>query len=89
VINKHAQDRNVPFVDMKSFFATLETGIHYNGIDYNTEFVSGGAFSLDGIHLNPRGNALLANHILQTVNTFYKATIPLTDVNKYPGVKFP
>ncbi len=89
VINKHAQDRNVPFVDMKSFFVSLESGIHYNGIDYNTEFVSGGAFSLDAIHLNPRGNALLANHILQTVNTFYKATIPLTDVNKYPGVKFP
>lgn len=89
IIQKHAQDRNLPYVDMRNFFTTLQTGIVYNGIDYTTKFVTGGAFSLDGIHLNGRGNALVANKVIETINAFYKSNIPMTDVNKYPGVKFP
>lgn len=89
IINKHAQNRNLALVDMNKFFKTLETGITYNGIKYSTEYVSGGAFSLDAVHLNPRGNALIANEVIKTINTFYKSDIPMTDANKYPGVKFP
>ncbi|GAA4462997.1 SGNH/GDSL hydrolase family protein [Nemorincola caseinilytica] len=88
-IQKEARDRNLPYVDMRQFFETLSTGITYNGINYSTEFVSGGAFSLDAIHLNARGNALVANKIIEAINAFFKSNIPMTDVNKYPGVKFP
>ncbi len=89
IIKLKAQERAMALVDMDMFFKSLESGMTYNGIEYSTEFVSGGAFSLDGLHLNPRGNALLANHVITSVNNYYKATIPQTDANKYPGVKFP
>lgn len=89
IINKQAQDRNLALVDMNKFFTKLASGMTYNGIEYSTEYVSGGAFSLDGVHLTPRGNALVANEIIKTINTFYKSNIPMTDANKYPGIKFP
>ncbi len=81
--------RHLAYVDMHAFFKTLSTGMSYNGIKYSTEYVSGGAFSLDAVHMNSRGNALLANQILTTINTYYHSKIPLTDANKYPGIKFP
>ncbi len=81
--------RKLAYVDINAFMKTLSTGFAYNGIKYSTEYITGGAFSLDAVHLNPRGNALLANYVINTINTFYHSTVPLTDANKYPGIKFP
>jgi hypothetical protein len=32
---------------------TVKTGVIYNGVGINASFVSGGAFSLDGVHMTP------------------------------------
>jgi hypothetical protein len=88
-IEQECKLRKLAYVDINSFMKTLSTGMAYNGINYSTEYISGGAFSLDGIHLNARGNALVANHIIKAINAYYKSTIPQTDANKYPGIKFP
>lgn len=40
--------KNLAFVDANYFLKQVENGITYNGINLNTTFVSGGAFSLDG-----------------------------------------
>jgi hypothetical protein len=55
----------------------------------SSKFVSGGAYSLDGIHLNAKGNALLANEFLKSINEKYKARIPLVDANAYNATFFP
>jgi hypothetical protein len=81
--------RNLAYVDMNAFMKSVSAGLAYNGIKYTTDYISGGAFSLDAIHMTPRGNALVANYVLTTINSFYRATVPLTDANKYPGVKYP
>jgi len=88
-IRQLCQLRGLAYVDMHSFFKTLSSGMAYNGIDYSTDYISGGAFSLDGVHMNARGNALVANFVINTINNYYRSTVPLTDANKYPGVKFP
>jgi len=46
-------------------------------------------FSLDGIHLAPQGNALVANYFIDAINTTYNANIPHTVVSSYPGIEFP
>jgi hypothetical protein len=80
---------SLAFVDVNQFLSMVEKGIAYNGINLNTSFVTGGAFSLDGVHLTPIGNALLANEFIKSINTTYKSTLPLIDATKYSGVKFP
>jgi len=89
VIEQLAIDYNLAFVDSYSFFSNLSTGIVYNGISMSSKFVSGGAYSLDGITLNPRGNAMLANLFIAAINVKYYAKIPHADVTKYRGVIFP
>jgi hypothetical protein len=55
----------------------------------DARLVSGGAYSLDGITFNPRGNALFANQFIDAMNKKYNAKIPFADVSKYNGVIFP
>ena len=84
-----ADAKGLAFVDANAFMATAKSGISYNGVAISATFASGGAFSLDGIHLTPRGNALLANEFIKAINNTYGSTIREVEVTKYRGVKFP
>ncbi|HUR10003.1 MAG TPA: hypothetical protein VM012_01465, partial [Flavitalea sp.] len=77
------------FVNVNAFMSSWKTGIMYNGVGVKADFVTGGAYSLDGIHLTPRGNALLANEFIKSINNKYGSTIPAIDATKYKGVVFP
>ncbi|MGN6647320.1 MAG: SGNH/GDSL hydrolase family protein [Cytophaga sp.] len=88
-IKSLATANGLAFVDVNKFLTMTETGVTYNGINLSTTFVSGGAFSLDGVHLTPIGNAMLANEFIKAINSTYGSTLPLVDATKYPGVKFP
>ncbi|MEO6832517.1 MAG: SGNH/GDSL hydrolase family protein [Chitinophagaceae bacterium] len=89
MIAQEAAAHNLAFVNMGAFLSTLSSGILYNGVNYNAQFVTGGAFSLDGVHLTPRGYAFAANEIIRNINAFYGANIPMVDVNAYHGLAFP
>ena len=84
-----ADANGLAYVDVNAFLANARTGIAYNGIDVTTVFVSGGGFSLDGVHLTPLGNAMLCNEFIKAINLKYSATIPQVDATKYKGVVFP
>jgi hypothetical protein len=84
-----AEQAGLAFVDVNAFMNKVKTGFVYNGIGLSTQFVSGGAFSLDGVHLSPIGNALLANEFIRSINTRYSARIPQVDATRYKGIAFP
>lgn len=67
----------------------LQTGIVYNGVTLSAKFVSGGAYSLDGIHFNPRGNAIISNEFIRALNAKYRAKIPAINAVNYPSITFP
>lgn len=64
-------------------------GLVEDGISLNSGYISGGIFSLDGVHLTPRGYAIVANEFIKAINAKYGSTVPLADVSEYNGVKFP
>lgn len=84
-----ASTYHLALVDVHRVLSTLPNGLLYNGVTLNTQFVSGGAFSLDGVHLTPRGYAYLANQFIKSINATYGATIPEVDILKYNGIIFP
>jgi hypothetical protein len=89
ILKNIANSKGLAFVDANSFFSKIKTGIMYNGVSVNAAFVSGGAYSLDGLNLTPRGNALLANEFIKAINNTYNSSIPEIIATKYPGVIFP
>lgn len=86
-----ADSKGLAFVDMNAKMSELnsKSGISWDGVRYTATFVTGGAFSLDGVHLTGRGYAIVANEFIKSINGKYKSTLPQVDVNKYSGVTFP
>lgn len=84
-----ADAKGLAYVDVNSFMAQTKKGIIYDGVTTSSTFVSGGAFSLDGIHLTPKGNAFLANEFIKAINSKYGSTIPQVNPGSYKGVTFP
>ena len=86
-----AASKGLAFVDANAKMVELSaaSGIQFDGVKYTATFVTGGTFSLDGVHLTGRGYALIANEFLKAINSTYKSTLPMVNVNSYSGVKFP
>ena len=89
IIKSIAAQYNLAVVEADKFVNKLSDGFIYNGVTMSAKFVSGGAYSLDGIHFNPKGNALLANEFIKSINSKYKSTIPLVNVGKFNATFFP
>lgn len=90
-IRSLADSKGLAFVDMNEKMIELnsKSGISWNGVKYTATFVTGGSFSLDGVHLTGRGYAIVANEFIKSINKKYRSTLPQVDVNKYSGVTFP
>lgn len=85
-----AEANGLALADVNTFMNQIkQNGLMVNGKRYTSTFVSGGIFSLDGIHLSKQGNAIVANYILDAINAKYGSTIPKVDPNSYPGIAFP
>ncbi|MCX6304948.1 MAG: hypothetical protein NT040_08270 [Bacteroidetes bacterium] len=89
VIYNVAASRNLAFADMNTYLRKFASGMVFDGIKMNTSFISGGLFSTDGVHLNPRGNCVTANFFIQAINTKYGSSIPQASVTNYTGLVFP
>ena len=89
IIRDLASEYNLAVVNVNEFSKNLQTGFVYNGVTMSSKFVSGGAYSLDGIHFNAKGNALLANEFIKSINSKYKSRIPQVDANAFNSTLFP
>lgn len=91
IIEYYAEQFDLAFVDMAARMvdAADEDGIRYDGVGYSIEFVSGGLFSLDGVHLTGQGYAIAANEFIYAINEKYNAELPTVSASNYPGVQFP
>lgn len=89
VIENTAQQYDWAHVDINTLFSEMKDGVIIDGIELNADFVTGGIFSLDGIHLTPRGNALVTNFFIEAINKKYQSAISTTNLSNYEGVKFP
>ncbi len=88
-IKSLATSKGLAIADTYTYFNQVKTGINLQGVGINAAFITGGAFSLDGIHLTPRGNAVIANVFIDAINAKYGSTVPTIDITQYRGVKFP
>ncbi len=90
IIHVLAKNYQIPVSDVRYYLETvIKDGAQYNGGNYTYAFLHGGLFSLDGLRFTGRGNALIANCIINTINEHYGSSIPLVDVNSYSGIKIP
>lgn len=80
IIDSVCANRHIPVVDMHSMFKQLKNGIYESGMIFTDAYISGGFYSLDGIHPSDLGNALIANEWLRTINENFRITIPYVNI---------
>lgn len=92
-IKNVAASKGLAVADMNAILTKLVTGIRVaDGQIYTADYFKGLGnmnvvlFSLDGVHPNPRGYALVANEIIQVINNHFKASLPLFVPGNFPGV---
>lgn len=88
-IKSLADSKGLAVADTYTYLNQVKAGVVLQGIGINSAFITGGAFSLDGVHLTPRGNAVISNVFIDAINSKYGSNVPTVDVTKYRGVKFP
>lgn len=86
-----AHSDRLALVDINALLNTLKTTVvTINGSTLTASFIPPfGAYSLDGIHPNPRGNAYIANEFIRVINSKFESTIPYTNPNSFPGTELP
>lgn len=83
IIEGAAQANGLAFVDVNSLLEESQAGVPFDGGILTSTFVTGGAFSLDGVHLTPRGYAYIANATISAINNTYGSNLPTVNLGDY------
>ena len=80
-------DPDLLLFDADAFFTELSTtGILYGSGGISSTFVQGNGYSLDGVDLTARGNAVFANEMFKVINAGFGGYIPPVDPSDYTTV---
>jgi hypothetical protein len=89
-IKSVAASKGLAVFDSYTFLTNVKnSGLVVDGVSLTSNYISGGIFSLDGVHLTPRGYAIVANEFIKAINSTYGSSIPLAAVTTYNGISFP
>ncbi len=79
-----AISKGLAFVDANAVLNQVATsGYTANAFNVTSAYVTGGGFSLDGVHPSPRGYALIANKFLEAINSTYGSNFKAVDLGLY------
>ncbi len=86
-----AASHNAIVVDANAILNQIDASgyVATGGTMLTSAYVSGGVFSLDGVHPTAKGQGIIANAFIQAINQKLGASIPLVDVNSLPGIPAP
>jgi lysophospholipase L1-like esterase len=60
-------------------------GKYVDGVKFTPSYVTGGLFSLDGVHPTSQGQAIIANKFIDVINAKWGSGIPNINVSTIPG----
>jgi hypothetical protein len=85
-IENLATSNGLAFVDINQLLIDSQIGIPFDAGVLTSDFITGGAFSLDAVHLTPRGYALIANETIKAINETYGSNLPMVNLGEYRTV---
>ena len=87
VIRQAAQQRDIPVADIEGLFnrvafnpSTGQGGYQIGPFKITSQYITGGFFSLDGVHLTDLGYILFANEYIKAINNGYGTRIPVASI---------
>ncbi len=84
IISSLASQFNLPLLDINKLMQKASTeGIMVGGVRLTSRYLTGGIFSLDGVHPSTLGYALIANEVIKVMNENFNWDVPLIDISQY------
>jgi lysophospholipase L1-like esterase len=83
IIKNIASEKNLAFVDTDQLLKTMKPDRVYSETSLGVKYKTGGVFSLDGLHINPLGQSLLANEFIGAINQTYGLHIPKVNITRF------
>lgn len=85
IIAAEAAEHAIPVVDIHTRFAAAATeGYDLGGVHYTAEFVTGGIFSLDGVHPARAGYAIVASWFAEVINENWGSNL---EIASFPEIQ--
>lgn len=89
-----AASNGLAYFDAYGFITDLvENGYSSDGYTVNGDLIFGGMFSLDGLHLTARGNAIMANEMMKVIDAAFESNFEeagaLYDIGDFPTIYSP
>ena len=82
-----AKAKGLAVFDVYTYLNSLKgQAITRDGVKLSGTYITGGMFSLDAVHLTPRGYAALANEFLKTINEYYRTNLQPVNISGYAAV---
>jgi len=82
-----ASQHELAFVDANALLGQLaDGGLSYDAGMLTSDYVTGGAFSLDGVHPTARGYAFIANEMVKAIESTYGADLPKVNIGEFPTI---
>lgn len=86
IISALASGYGYSVVDINTVLDNLaKNGMSVNGMQFSSQYVFGGIFSMDGVHPTNHGYGLIANEFIKVINSKYNASIPLINLGTIPA----
>lgn len=83
-IHSLADSKGLAYFDSNALLQQVYNGgIRFGNYHLSAAYVTGGAFSLDGVHPSARGYALIANKILEAINAKYGSNLKGVKIEDY------
>jgi hypothetical protein len=85
-IRSIADAKGLAFVDVNSIMTQLSStaGIRFGTFHMTSQFVQGGAFGMDGVHLTARANAFVANQFMMAISSKYGSVFKMYKPEDFP-----
>ena len=88
-IARAATTHDAALVDQAALFdRAFRSGVRVAGARYTFTYISGGLFSLDGLHPTSLGQGLLANEAITAINRKFGATIAPVELRQLIGIPY-
>lgn len=79
-----ASSKNLAFVNANALMTRVANGgITKDNVIVTSNYVTGGGFSLDGVHPSPRGYALIADEFFKAINATYGSNFKGVNIGTY------
>ncbi len=89
IIRDIVNSPGIAIIEANDILGQFVSGKTIDGELITTQFIEGGLFSIDGVHLTARGYAIVANEIIKAINQKFSAQIPLANISQYNAVNIP